>query len=78
MFSSACLCKKPSFTNLKIGKTETYQPVLLQRGKLFICHVFDFYTELGWRFIYDYVPIKVILQASVDMHAIDYDPLTQR
>jgi len=60
--------------NLKIKKTETYQPVLLQRRNLLICHVFDFYTELGQRFIYDYVPIKVILQASVDTRAIDYDP----
>jgi hypothetical protein len=60
--------------NLKINNIETYQPALLQRRKFFICHVFDFYTELGWRLIYDYVPIRVILQASVDTHAIVYDP----
>jgi hypothetical protein len=58
---------------LKINKPETYQAVLLRRRKLFICRVFDFYTELEWHYIYDYVPIKVNLQASVDTHAIDYD-----
>jgi len=64
--------------NLKINKIETNQPMLLQRRKLFICYVFDFYTELGWPFVYDCVPIEAILQASVDTHVIYYDPETQR
>jgi hypothetical protein len=39
--------KKSLFMNLKINKLETNQSVLPQRRNLFICHVFDFYTELG-------------------------------
>ena len=52
--------------NLKINKVDTYQPVLLERRKFFICHVFDFYSQLWCSFLYDYVPIKLILQASVE------------
>ena len=68
------LAQKSLFMNLKIKKPETYQAAPLRRRKFFICRVSDFYTELGWHFLYDYMLIKVILQASVDTHVIDYDP----